>query len=876
MAVNLLGASDARVNFGDVAIGGATAITVAFTIRTPAALTGSFFITQWGNLLAEQALLIDRVDTDEIEILVAQGGGSAVYYGLKTTDAAIATSSLLRIVGRIDLVTPSIDIWINGAVRTGTLTFNDGPTSIANANSPLCVGHQTDFPGDGVDGEYSEFAIWLEKVPVWVAEAYGKGMSPAFYRNANSFLYAPMVNVANLRDIWTSGTGTNTAGTDAAHPPVYYPSAPFLSRTGSGGSSGRKVTQFVKLLVQLRPTVVASASACTGGGTVASSTNPTAGTSLATASTPVAYMTLTTSSGTEYYSSLPLATNRFYEPRVIRWGPIRRSLSDWFGGFDVSTFEVELSDTDRRLRTLAAAGPLLKQRINVFVGDLAVLKAGGVARRVFSGVVTWHKAQPQLRYTFRCEDNLGAILSQFFSGKKQVPTRTFTLEDFPNLGNPPDDPISPGNPSVIGKAVPLCYGSLSDESAGASAIGVVQPTFVGTRNVNNFDWDEYVICQGSIKRIQSHFTPAGPGLSAGPAIEARIRATNDGSDVLFPGQTLYTAYVDGNMYRDFNGRRYTVCYGLGPRSALARTGTVPFTINLCGYESVGDGTGTMIDSLALQIQHFITNFVLTTYTSGNWAAIPTSDGYSYLKSSTFTNCKTVSEARLSGGYLGAWMLAHDLQPVSLHEAIADLCRSADLDLGLNWDGQLIGSMVDSSAAAQAAWTDTLSILQDQFDLDRQFDLASDKVVYNFARRYAEPLTKPTPEETLPLPDQNKLGTQDWFGSDETPDDAGANATLGDKPYEVDFGALRDATIAADVALERQVRSAAGDEGPLFGTLKTRVSEGGQDVDLGDNITATHFGGLGASGFSARKMRIRAQELDLNDMTVTHTLQDLSA
>lgn len=640
-----------------------------------------------------------------------------------------------------------------------------------------------------------------------------------------------------------------------------------------GFGSTAFVTQMVKLLVQSRGTVAATASACTGGGTVASSTDPTPGTSLATATTPVAYMTLTTDGGTEYYSSLPLSTDRYYTPRVTRWGRIRRSLSDWFGGFDVATFSVELSDTDRRLRTLANSGTLLKKRVQVFVGDLAVLKAGGTARRVFNGVVTRYKPLPELKFQLECEDSLGSILSQFFAGTKLVPLRTFTTDDFPHMGNPPDHPTSPGNPDMLGRAVPLCYGSLSDESAGSDAIGVVQPIFTGLRNFSGADWHEFVICQGSIARVQSGFNPVGPGLTVGTSTAARVKLTDDEADFLFPGGTWYQTYVDSNMYRDFNSNRYSVIYGRGPRAVLARKMTVPYTLNICGYETVGDGTGSMISSLALQIQHFLTNFVLTQYASGNWAAIPTTSGYSIIKSSSFTGSKTKSEARISGGYLGAWQLAHDGRQVNLHELIADLCRCADIDLGVNWDGQLIGSMVDSSASAVAAWTDALTVIQNQFDLDRQFDLAANRIVYNFAKRYIDPLTNATPEEEFPLPRKNPLGSEDWYENDEV-SDSGSITAIDEKKYDVDYGAIRDSATAADAAAQRLARSAQHDEGPLFATIQTNLV--GQDVELGDNVSLTHFGGLGASGYSVKSVRVRAQELDLNDMTIDHTVQDLAA
>jgi len=638
-----------------------------------------------------------------------------------------------------------------------------------------------------------------------------------------------------------------------------------------GSGSTLVLTQLVNLLVQLRPIVPAAASPCAGGGTVASSTNPSAGTSLATAITPLAYMTLQTDSGEERYGTQHIAFgSTFIEARVTRWGSLRRSLSDWFGGFDVGTFQVELADTDRRLRGLADSGTLLKKRVDVYVSDAATIRSSGTARRVFSGVVITHRPLSGLRYQLTCEDRLGSILNQYFSGRKTAPSRVFTVEDFPNLANPNDaDSPSPGNPTLIGKPVPVCYGNLSDVHLGSDRIGVVPAHFVGRRLVDGFDWDEYVVCQGAVTNISEWFQY--PGI--GPLIRHLKEPESEGVSVLIPGHAGWTAAVGPDKFRDFNGRRYTVIYARGPSSWLATDGRIPITLNLCGYETVGDGTGSMIDSLALQVQHFLTNFVFSEYEDGNWNAIPTVNSYSVLKSGTFSTVKTVSEARVSGGHKGAWMLAHDGSAPNLRDVLADLCRSGDFDLGQNWDGQIIASMVNASSSSVADWTDLINVLQDGLDLERRFDLSATAVRYRYARRYIQPITNPTPAETDLLPGANRIPDPDWILSDEVTD-AGAEAALGeDKPYDVTYGAVRDVVTADDVSAEWLARSAQHNEGPLMGQVRTHLEA--TDVDLGDNVDVTHFGGVGASGYTDKRLRVREQDLDLNQMTVTSTVQDVS-
>lgn len=224
MAINLLGSVDAVVDYGTgTGFLGATAISVAFTVRTAGTLVGNIFFSKWHSSLSGQSFLVDLVDTDEIEFLVhGSGGTGSNYYGRKTTDSPVTTSTLLRVVCRIELATPFADIWVNGAVRADTLAFNNGITAMIGGVATICVGRQPARALDGVNGDYGEVAIWFEKVPDWVAIAYGKGWSPLVYRPAGNGMYAPMWNTSALGEIWFGQPGTNTAGTNATHPSMIY------------------------------------------------------------------------------------------------------------------------------------------------------------------------------------------------------------------------------------------------------------------------------------------------------------------------------------------------------------------------------------------------------------------------------------------------------------------------------------------------------------------------------------------------------------------------------------------------------------------------------------------------------------------------------
>lgn len=226
MAIELLGAGDDRLEFGDISgIAGLTDMTIAFTIKTTGTLTGERLMGQWESAGLAQAFLCQLVDTNEIGFVVSDGTDSVNFFGRKTTDSPIAVDSLLRVVCTVALGTPDVEIWVNGSIRADISWFSGSSASIVDSNKVVFVGHEAESSADGVDGDYSEIAIWNHKVPDWVAIAYGKGFSPAIYRSGG-LLYCKAINTGFLIDEWGGNTVTNTGGANAVHPSIIYPYSP--------------------------------------------------------------------------------------------------------------------------------------------------------------------------------------------------------------------------------------------------------------------------------------------------------------------------------------------------------------------------------------------------------------------------------------------------------------------------------------------------------------------------------------------------------------------------------------------------------------------------------------------------------------------------
>jgi hypothetical protein len=635
-----------------------------------------------------------------------------------------------------------------------------------------------------------------------------------------------------------------------------------------------KITQQRVLLLVNRTADPVLVAACTGGGTIAAGSNPAAGSSLAGTAMPLVYLVLQTDAGEKRYGREWIVDSSEVEGRIASISPIRLALSDWLGGWQTGTVTVTLKDTDNVLRGMADSGVLLNKRGDLYFTSRTIIAAAGTPRRRFQGIIQAFRPLGGDLFELSFADFVGSRFSDFDQAK-MLPAVTFSTTYFPNIANSATDPVSPGNPAIIGKAVPIGYGSLSDESAGLAAIGVVPAYFVGRRLVNGAVWDEWILFQHAIKFIQSWHAEQTPNPT-----RVRMELGTEGVDFLIPGYAGYTLHTgSANPYFDVGGQRFTRVLARGPRSDAARENRCPFAFNVCGIETVGDGSGTMIDSLALQILHLINNYVIQKAT-GNWLTVPTigSPAYDRIRVASFNTVQAASVVRLAGGYKGAFILGNKGVQQQVGEILRQGCIDGDFDLGLSSQGQIYASMEDSTAAIVKAFTGILDVVEGTFGIDVGLAKLANRFVYRAARRYVEPATKFTPAEGDRLPDRNAPTDPDWLLTPAPVDDATSIAALGGdplgvKPFEMDFPMVRDAATAANVITRRKARSVNGSKGPVIGSFTTELSG---DVELGDKITLEHPKGMAAApGWIARPLRVLEIAIDANLATETFTAHDLT-
>lgn len=236
MAVNLLGSGNALVALPNVTtLGGLTEFAWCITVNISALANGERIVGQWGS--AGRSFLVTIQDNDELGFTVAGSDASANFFGVKTT-ATNFTSGLYRLGGRwrAQAGTDDCEIWANGSLLTTTAWFSGTLASMQSVTDDIEIGHEVESVIDGVDGDYSEFAAWGSYLTSDIMQALTKGFSPGFY-DANRLHYVKMINTGSLVDLDGNSSPTNSSGTTAAHPSMFYPAPPFVGKAITSGAT---------------------------------------------------------------------------------------------------------------------------------------------------------------------------------------------------------------------------------------------------------------------------------------------------------------------------------------------------------------------------------------------------------------------------------------------------------------------------------------------------------------------------------------------------------------------------------------------------------------------------------------------------------------
>lgn len=769
--------------------------------------------------------------------------------------------------------------------RLGSPFAGDANVVITPASSGLMltagVVNLTGWPSAIVDHRFEATGglVSLSQPSVTVPSANGNGVIDwlAFNSLIGDDLDPQDVTVgAGQSEVWnqegTSGSiaqlsagSTKTASTTTATMEwtLAYNEYWGLAALSYGGVAQQRITQLVLLVGRDEygdePPEV---DACTGGGTVVAGSDPTDGAAIATATSLHAWIETTINGTTYRWAKVGIPHGNPKTPRVLSFGTLTRALSDAQGGFESSAMSITLSDSDRVLRALHATQTLINQTVSVYVQDEAGIRSGANPWRVFRGVVRDLKPESDLTYTLSLEDPLTLSMSAF-AQEKLIPNDTISVSD-----NTADQGLKTA-------PAPVMYGSLTDEDDD-DPIGTVEAPFVGTETISGHselgNLHKHLVCKSATHNIQSVFL-GDPASGDPPIRRAKAGASEYGTRLYVPHQTGWPL---DDQYSVENSKRWTYIYvdQNHPGADLARYGKMPVTVNLCAREATGDATGNTVDSLPLQFLHFLNTEVFNDLGDVDWPAQYARDGYSVMYTTSFTAAKTASEARVSGGYKGAFVLGHGFRQITLRQAIQQFCRSGDFDLGINRHGQIMITMLDRTSTASSAvvFTDQSDIFKDSFTIDPKVDQVENYVRYAYARNYLKTLQQLNPDTGTRLPREPFDKT--WLSGEQDVSDGTEITALGEtrKSQLQEYEMVRSATTADDVAAQRLALRKPSN-GRAEATFRCTLSKG-YNVELGAVIKVTHFQGLSSTGWSARRCQVRRHQVNLDSMTCTLVVRDV--
>jgi hypothetical protein len=577
--------------------------------------------------------------------------------------------------------------------------------------------------------------------------------------------------------------------------------------------------------------VTPSYSTCSSsGGVPATASDPTNAQNMASAKTPLVHLKWTFPDGSiRRYGKRAFTSGngQAVSARVLKWGPVVQTLADRHGSFQASSFTITLADTDRTLRGLLSAAStkyIDGKEVEILIETAANAALSVTPLVLARGIVTNWKFSRDLTFELTVTDPLGYRFSSV-SLDRPLPHLLIRKELFPDAPE-----------QSVGRALPIIYGEYSDDytwfiTPSRIPVGICPVIDVGQANsinglgVGDGSWRAFVVAGHAIFGIQSLFAsnlaPTGPG-------PVRMSTGTYGVDFLVPG-------VNIAKYHDVVGsdgvtERIAFLCARGPRMQAHIDGQVPITVNVCGREATGDGTGAVITDIEYQFQHFLQHEVVDTYRTGNYGAVPTfTDGTAKVRTSSFSTCRTTHLTRVGAGYVGAMYLGTQ-KPA--REWSAEFQNSGDMRLGVNNHGQLLAISLDdqSSTSGLTTFTAEDEIVQKSFEITPEADEIFNIYTYEYGPEAAAGRVA---------------------GLAQTIRHSGSIANHGERIAQARLykGTLHKAT-ADDVANRTMLRSINPPTRVQF-MLDLR----GVALSIGQLIGVTHYQGIGASGWTDRVLMV---------------------
>lgn len=621
-------------------------------------------------------------------------------------------------------------------------------------------------------------------------------------------------------------------------------------------------TVFTELWVDEDPDIEVSPGSCVGGGTVASGTTPTDGASLSTSTAPLVYAHIHLASSPETIlriAGLWIPHGDPKAPYVLKWGQVERALGDSDGGPQASTQEILLFDRNGDIRAARRDDTLRNAVVDVFVADLATVQADGTPFRVNRGFIS--KCRPEGDRTFRITltDVLTTRLNNIDGEDQQMPSLLI------------DDTIAglASTAEAFGKPACDLYGSISGTG------GAWQCPYVGTAvypdraELGPLSW--FLVGPGVVT-IRTIWLASLSALNPNQRVQVPESAIGT---YIFRPEDL-TGASPAPKYFTFGDRRWTLIAALSgsPAIKLAREGTIPMLVEVCGYETVGDGSGATIDSPARALLHWMNNRLLQDATD-DWLPIAEDGGIDLFDTESFEHVHTVLNAlayAVSPTIAGA--VGFDGQQ-NWRDIIASWCRQFGFDLaGANRHGQVMAVVLDTTdEASDAPLFDESTILEGSVVPDDGTLQTENVERFVYRRRYDDPLPSLTPQQDARLP--NDPFKAAWLSGEQNVQDDPSIAALGGGTRGLRRSQVQEYSLVRDEATANLSATARLDLlSPQNGRLEGAVGlslRHGCDLELGDIVQLKHWD-LNWTGY--RRCQIRRLVWDLDALTISVGWRDV--
>lgn len=277
----------------------------------------------------------------------------------------------------------------------------------------------------------------------------------------------------------------------------------------------------------------------------------------------VAFLFSFTVGGTTYrYSDAGRkSADGLYEPKVMSWGgAISRGVNLKDNTLELQNVQILLSDTDQTLTALLCGA--LGHSVRGAAAAL-VVASPNVAEAdwftLYSGRIDTFGQPSPLMWGFQLSPQDLPLR------RESIPKPKISAADFPSSAI-----------AVRDLPTPLLYGVVS--SANGANDGAIPCHYVDSGGFR------YLVCAGWAKAVDTVY--------------------KDGVPVAASAYTV--------THPTINGRVYTLI------DFTATQGTSTITCDAQGYESVGDGTGTLITDPATVAKHLLVNWIYGDYKAGPW------------------------------------------------------------------------------------------------------------------------------------------------------------------------------------------------------------------------------------------------------------------